>query len=353
MKLDDLLNRTSEWLNGTGPGSEIVVSSRIRLARNLEKLPFSHWANKKQQEEILHLCREAVEKSNYLKGAAFFELKGLSAVDRQFLVERYLISPEHAAEDGGARAVAVTENEMVSIMINEEDHLRLQVIQSGFDLREAWRVMEAIDGELEGLLRIAFAPPWGYLTSCPTNAGTGLRASVMLHLQGLVMTGQVNRMLAAIAKLNLNARGLYGEGTEASGNFFQISNQVALGQKETDIIDNIERVIRQIVNYEESSRRRLLEDGRPLLEDQVYRACGLLKNARIVSTAEAVNLLSTIRLGAETGLVKDVSRSTLNELFVLIQPAHLQKREGRPLRAAERDEIRAGLLRERLEGRCA
>ncbi len=239
MQLNDLLNHTSEWLKGTGPNADIVISSRIRLARNLEKLSFPHWANKKQGEDVLAAIEGAISKDDYLKKTTIFKLADVDNVDKQFLVERHLMSLEHS-QKADHRAVAIDDDEIVAIMINEEDHLRMQVMQSGFNLFEAWNIINKIDDSLSKELPFAFLPDWGYLTACPTNAGTGMRGSVMLHLPALVMTRAIDRVLAAIAKLSFTTRGLYGEGTQATGNFFQISNQVSMGHGEYEIIENIE-----------------------------------------------------------------------------------------------------------------
>ncbi|NOX96814.1 MAG: protein arginine kinase [Nitrospirae bacterium] len=349
MKLDDLVYRTSEWLKGQGPSSEIVMSSRVRLARNIDGMTFSHRASREKQAEVVSLVHSAVESSKFLRNSSFFDLSELGPLDCQFLRERHLISHE-LAESKGVRAVVVSDNEIVSIMINEEDHLRLQAIESGLQLMAAWRLIDGIESELDTQLRFAFSKEWGYLTACPTNAGTGMRASVMLHLPSLVLTKQISKVLQAITKLGLVARGLYGEGTEPLGNYFQISNQVTLGQAEEEIIDNIERVIKQIIGHEENARKILLSKGRrQLLEDKVFRAYGILKNVRIIDSSETVNLLSALRLGVDLGLTEDISRQAINELLIITQPAHLQKLQGRALSPAQRDVKRAELIRERLE----
>lgn len=348
MKLNDLIYQSGEWLKGTGPNSEMVMSSRVRLARNLDGMPFAHWARRDKQLAVMSLVRPAIESTKILKTSLFIDLNELNSLDRQFLLERHLISHE-LAEGKGVRAVVIGEREMVSIMVNEEDHLRLQCIQSGLQLTDAWRLMDRIESELDAKLKFAFSRNWGYLTACPTNAGTGMRASVMLHLPSMVLTKQMARVLQAITKLGLVARGLYGEGTEPSGNYFQISNQVTLGQSEEEIIDNIERVIKQIIGHEENARKSLLSKGRRQLEDRVFRAYGILKNVRIIDSTETINLLSALRLGVDLGLTKDVRRQTLNELFIITQPAHLQKIHGKTLTPGQRDMKRAELIRERLK----
>ena len=240
------------------------------------------------------------------------------------------------------------QDEVVSIMINEEDHLRMQVMKSGFDLKQAWEIINEIDGELGNMLDFAYSVDFGYLTACPTNTGTGMRASVMLHLPSLVMTKQIGKVLQAITKLSLTARGLYGEGTEASGNFFQISNQVSLGHREEDIIDNIERIIKQIVDHEQGARDTLFSQNREALEDRIWRAYGTLKSAHIITSNETVDLLSLVRVGVDLGIIKQLDRTLINELFVITQPAHLQKLEKKKLSPNQRDVKRAEIIREKL-----
>ncbi len=362
MTLSDLVQQTGEWLRGSGPKGEIVMSSRIRLARNLNGHPFPHWAKAAQRAQILHRVEEAVGTSSYLKGSLFLKWEELSDLDRLFLVERHLISREHAAggPSGAAsdsrsqaigknqKAAVIGDQEIVALMVNEEDHLRLQVLQSGFNLREAWAVLSQVERELETKLPYAFSPDWGYLTACPTNVGTGMRASAMLHLPSLVMTKQINRVLHAITKLGLTARGLYGEGTEAAGNFFQISNQVSLGISEEEILDNLDRLVGQVIEQEEAARKALLAQSREGLEDRIWRAFGTLKSAYLITSSETVELLSLVRLGVDLGLITSLDRGRVNRLFIQIQPAHLQKLEGRALTPSERDARRARLLRESL-----
>jgi len=348
MKIEDLLNHTSEWLKGTGPNSEIVLSSRIRLARNLENIPFPHWANKKQTEEVLLAVSKAIEKNNYLKGLTIFNLSDLDNLDKQFLIERHLISQEQAQKKDN-KAVIIDNDEIISIMVNEEDHLRIQVMQSGFNLFETWNIINRIDDCLAEELPFAFLADWGYLTACPTNTGTGMRASVMLHLPALVMSRQINRVLAAISKLSFTTRGLYGEGTQAMGNLFQVSNQVSLGHSEEEIINNINALIRQIIEQEMQARQALLSKSRAVLEDRINRSFGILKNAHIISSQETIELLSMVRLGLDLEIIRNIDRRTINELFIITQPAHLQKIERKRLSAEERDIKRAEIIRSRLK----
>ncbi len=355
-ELDQLLQHTSEWLRGVGPVSEIVVSSRIRLARNLEKIPFTTRATKQSQADVLRVVKDALPQVTSLNQATLFELGELDEVDRQFLVERHLISREHATH-AEHHAVTVGHGEVISIMVNEEDHLRIQVMQSGLNLRDAWTIMDALDDELSAALPFAYSTDWGYLTCCLTNAGTGMRASVMMHLPALVITKQINKVLHAITKLGLTARGLYGEGTEAQGNFFQISNQVTLGRTEEELIENIERILKQVLDHEQTAREGLVANNRLQLEDRIWRAYGLLRYAQTITSNETLDLLSAVRLGVDLGMMtngvlgKPLDRSAVNDLLIFSQPAHLQKLEGGKLSAKERDIKRATLVRKRLGGK--
>ena len=346
-ELDELLTKTSEWLRGTGPVSDIVMSSRVRLARNLEQLPFATRATEASQTEALRIIREGIEKTDSLKPARVFLMGDLDELDRQFLVERHLVSREHASRQDH-RAVAVGTGEVVSIMVNEEDHLRIQVMQSGLALQQAWALIDALDDELAANVPYAYSSEWGYLTCCLTNTGTGLRASIMVHLPALVMTKQINKVLHAITKLGLTARGLYGEGTEAQGNFFQISNQVSLGRSEEELVENIERILKQVIEHEQTARDTLAANNRMQLEDRIWRAYGILRHAQTINSNEALDLLSAVRLGVDLEVMKELNRSTINELFLFSQPAHLQKLEGGRLSAHDRDTKRAALIRRRL-----
>ncbi|MDP3919677.1 MAG: protein arginine kinase [Candidatus Omnitrophota bacterium] len=348
-QVDVFINQTAEWLRAAGPDSDIVVSSRLRLARNISGFPFLQKMSVPQQQEVVEKVKVATETCVGLKEAYYLRSTDLSELDRQFLVERHLISREHATE-GGSKAVAITPDEVVSLMILEEDHLRLQTFQSGFSLGEAWKIIDVIDNELEAELDFSFNPNLGYLTACPTNVGTGLRASCMLHLPSLVLTKQVHKVLQALTKLNFAARGLYGEGTQATGNFFQFSNQITLGQREEEMIDNLERVIRQVIAHEKEARQFLRSKRKVKFEDQIWRAVGTLKSSRIISSSEATQLLSLVELGIDMDLVKSsLTQQEWSGLFLLIQPAHLQKINKKKLNSSERDICRADLIRERLK----
>jgi protein arginine kinase len=346
--IDELIHHTSEWLKGSGPYSDIVISSRVRLARNLNGIPFPHRLNKKQAEKVLEMVEEATKKIDFLKNSIFIRMQDLDSIDKQFLIERHLISYDHARPDN-QRGLVLEESEVISIMVNEEDHLRIQVMQSGFNLFEALSIINRIDDALSENLDFAFLPDYGYLTSCPTNTGTGLRGSVMLHLPALVMTRQINRMLSAIAKLSFTTRGLYGEGSEAKGNFFQVSNQVALGHNEDEIISNLNALIRQVIEQEEMARQNLYTNQRAFLEDKIWRSFGILKSAHIISSQETIDLLSLVRLGVDLNIIKGLNRQAINRLFLITQPAHLQKIENKKLSSQERDLKRAEIIRKTLE----
>jgi protein arginine kinase len=345
-EIDRFLGQPVNWLCATGPESDVVISSRLRLARNLAAYPFLSRLVPEQREAILQEVAEAVKTSNFLKTAYFIPSTKLPELDRQFLLERHLVSRELFLEEGNS-AVAITPDEMVSLMVIEEDHLRLQVFQSGLNLAETWRIADEIDSELEKELDYAFDGTLGYLTACPTNVGTGIRASCMLHLPSLVLTKQVHKVLQALSKLNLAVRGLYGEGTQASGNFFQFSNQITLGQPEEEIISNLEGVIRQVITHEREAREYLKKKRKSKMEDQIWRALAVLKAARMISSSEAIQLLSLVQVGIDVGVLEgQVSHTDLNQLFLLIQPAHLQKMSGKELGTSERDARRAMRIRE-------
>lgn len=347
MNLDDLLRASGEWLRGGGPEADIVISSRIRLARNLAVFPFTNRASAHQKAEIEHSLRERFAKLEFSPPLAYWGLGNLSALDRQLLVERQLISRE-LANGEGPRGVALVPQETVSVMVNEEDHLRLQVMRSGFALDEAWKDIDCLDDAIEQRVSYAFHDEFGYLTACPTNVGTGMRASVMLHLPALVLTKQIEKVFRALQKINLAVRGLYGEGSRASGDFYQISNQVTLGKSETTILGEIREVIPQIIAYERQARGALTRENRQALQDKVARAFGTLCSATMMTSEETMDLLSSVRLGINLGLLEEISIPTVNELFIQTQPAHLQKLTGKPLDGEERNSARASFLRNRL-----
>ncbi len=348
MKFSNVLATAGEWLRGEGPHHQVVISSRVRLARNLRSRPFPGWAKKAERTSILELVRPRVEELPEMQDSFSESLQDLSALDRQVLVERHLISREHTAKGVGS-AVVINRRQTLSIMINEEDHLRMQSIRSGLQLKQAFKLVDKIDSALESKLEFAYDPRLGYLTACPTNVGTGMRASAMLHLPGLVLSELINQVIQAVSKIGLAVRGLYGEGTEAMGNLFQISNQTTLGEREDDIINRLSKVIETIIEKEHDARQVLLQKKPNTLSDQIGRAYGVLTYAHAMASKEALNLLSIIKLGVDLGAFPEERRFSIDELFIETQPAHLQKTSQQKLNAEERDHLRAQIIRERLK----
>lgn len=339
----------SEWMKGSGPESDIVISSRIRLARNLRNHPFPMLATNDQSQEVLNKAL-AVLQDDVLQSISRFEalkLSDMNELEKKVLVEKHLISPNLANESRNG-AVFLSENEAVSIMINEEDHLRIQCLYPGFQIKEAWDLAGQIDDVFESRLNYAFDERRGFMTSCPTNVGTGIRASVMLHLPALVLTQQINRILSAITQVGLTVRGIYGEGSEAVGNLFQISNQITLGQSEEEIIDNLYKVVKQIIEHERAARERLMLESKTRITDRVYRSFGILSYAAVIDSKEAAQRLSDVRLGIDLGLIQETSANILNELVVMTQPGFLQQYAGAKLTPEERDLRRAEMIRQRI-----
>jgi len=345
MNLDDLIRTSGEWLRGTGPESDIVMCSRIRLARNLADFPFTNRASRGEKGEIESTFRAIIDNEAF--ELSYLDVNGMTPLERQFLVERQLISRELATAEG-PRGVAIGPRENISTMVNEEDHLRIQVMLSGFSLHDIWERINRLDDQLEGQIAYAFSSQLGYLTACPTNVGTGIRVGVMLHLPALVQTKQIDKVFRALQKINLAVRGLYGEGTQAFGDFYQISNQQTLGKSEVELIRNLSDVVPQIIQYERTARQALLNERRQHLHDQVSRAYGVLKTAQTISSEETMHLLSSVRMGINLGLIDDLAIATVNELFIQTQPSHLQKIQGTELGVEERNVARASYLRSRL-----
>jgi protein arginine kinase len=331
-----------------GPHDRIVMSSRVRLARNLRDHAFPGWAKKPERVKVLETVLPAVIAMPEMSDSFAEAMDNLTALDKQLLVERHLISREHAAKNVGSGLV-VNRAETFSVMINEEDHLRMQALRPGFQTREAWQAVDKLDSALEKKLNFAFDNELGYLTACPTNLGTGIRVSAMLHLPGLVLAEQINPIIQSVNKLGLAVRGLYGEGTEALGNVFQVSNQMTLGESETVIVERLEKVLSQIIEHEENARQTLMEKKPKVVFNHIGRAYGILANAHSISSKETMNLLSLLRLGVDMELFPGTQRSLVDELFLITQPAHLQKQVSDKLSAEERDLIRADMVRERLK----
>ncbi len=348
MTIDEMARVASPWLDGQTDWCESVVSARVRLARNLAGLSFCHRAKSEDLATARDRIRDAVMGSNTLANGSYLVMSELEDLDRQFLVERHLISQEQA-EKSVVRAVVVGDSEMLSVMINEEDHLRLQSMQSGFQSTEAWRLVNRLDDELDKRLDFAFSCEWGYLSACPTNTGTGMRASMLVHLPALVLTGQINRVIQGISQMGLAVRGFYGEGSDVMGNLFQISNRTSLGTSELDIIQSLDNIVRQVLRMEARGREILLRDARPQIEDKIWRAYGLLKYARRITSQEVMSLSSAVRLGKCIGIIDSISIGALNRMLFVSQPAHLQKRLRRKMNPGERDEERASMVRRILE----
>ena len=348
MKIDELLSKPSEWVRSDSPNSKIVMTSRVRLARNLRNVPFPGWAKKPDRQRALDLMRPVVEALPEMASCFSDSLDNLAALDKQMLVERHLISREHAAKNAGS-GIVINDKETICVMINEEDHLRMQAIKSGLQLKSVFKTIDKVDTELEEQLDFAFSPRLGYLTACPTNVGTGMRASAMVHLPAMVLSDQINQVVQAVNKLGLAVRGLYGEGTEALGNFFQVSNQTTLGEREADVIERLNKVILQIIEHEENARCTLLEKKPRLVYDQVDRSYGILSQAHTISSKESLNLLSLMRMGVDLELLPAATRTIVDELFIAVQPAHVQRIAERKLTAEERDSSRAELIRQRLQ----
>jgi len=348
MDIHDFLIPPAESARRKGPHDRIVMSSRVRLARNLKEAAFPGWAKKPERIRLLEMIRPAIESLPEMKEAFSATMDNLSTLDKQILVERHLISREHAAKSAGSGLV-LNREETLCFMINEEDHLRMQALRPGLQLRQAWTAIDQADSALERKLEYAFNPEVGYLTACPTNIGTGIRVSAMLHLPGLVLAEQINPIIQSVNKLGLAVRGLYGEGTEALGNVFQVSNQMTLGESEGAIVERLEKVLAQIIEHEENARGTLLEKKPKMVYNHIGRAYGILANAHSISSKETMNLLSLMRLGVDVNLFPGVDRALVDEMFILTQPAHLQKQHSEKLSAEERDLLRADMVRERLK----
>ncbi len=349
MDLRDLDRRGGEWLRGHGPRSEIVISSRVRLARNLSGYPFLTRATEDQRREIVQRTRGPLAELELRSKPFYVDMEAAGDMLGGFLVERHLISRE-LQHGRGPRGVAFGSDEVVSVMVNEEDHIRIQAVRSSLCLTETFRVAVAVDKMLEQKLDFAASRRYGYLTACPTNVGTGMRASVMLHLPAMVRMKQIEKLFNAARRTDMTVRGFYGEGTMASGDLYQISNQVTLGVTEEDILATLERILPKILDYERRCRDELTSERRRLrLEDACQRALATLRAARILSTEEAMQNLSIARLGVVTGLLPELPLEKVNELFVLAQPAHVQKLGGHLMETVERDAARADFVRKALD----
>ncbi len=343
----DLLNQQGEWLRSEGPESDVIISSRARLARNLARFPFLTVCDTKMRNDIAAYIGERLQHVKFEKDVHYFGLTDLGLIDRYILAERHLISRDHVNLDG-ERGVVVSRDETMSIMVNEEDHIRMQVMRSGYQLDEVWNEVNELDNRLGEHLHYAFDSRFGYVTCCPTNMGTGMRISVLMHLPAIVFSKKLEQVLQTLARVRYSIRGFFGEGTAPVGDFFQISNQVALGRTEEDIVQEMKMAIPEIIRFERGWREKLLREQSHALEDKIYRAYGVLKNAHSISSEETLELLSTIRLGINLKISSEIPIKVINELVVKTQPNHLQRICGRTLQQAERDVERARMIRDSL-----
>ena len=346
MNLDALIKQPSSWLR-VGEDGGIVVSSRIRLARNLRDAAFPGWAGAEECEKLWQKLMPVLRAVPSLQPADAVGMGEVDELGKAILFERHLISRDHA-EKGRGSGLVFRADEGLSVMVNEEDHLRLQAMRPGLDLKGTWEEIDRLDNEIDAKVDYAFSAQLGYLTACPTNVGTGLRASVMLHLPGLMLTNELNPILKGLGKIGLAVRGVGGEGTEATGNMFQVSNQMTLGDNEPSIIASLEQVVQEIIEHERNARVRLMDKKATIVRDHVGRSFGILSHAHILTSKEALDMLSGLRLGIDLGIFTSIDRKTVDELMLITQPGHLQKIEMKALKPKERDKVRAGLVRSRL-----
>lgn len=340
------------WLDASGPFSDIVLSTRVRLARNLQGHAFGRRVEDEERMRILSAVQDAAKKGLLLRDGMSVDIASLPALSRQVLLERHLVSRELLGVSGAGpfagAGLIIGPSQQAGLMVNEEDHMRLQSLMSGLRLQEAHAQVDALDEELGAELPIAYHHEFGYLTSCPTNVGTGLRASVLVHLPGLVLTKEIGKVLQGIGQVGLTFRGLYGEGSEVVGNFFQISNQTTLGKPEDDLVDHLQKIVERVIRYEQHARSVLMREAPAVMEDKIWRAYGLLRYARSLSFDEVMNLLSGVRLGVSMKLLSGVSVYTLNKIMIYAQPAHLEQVAGRALTDQESDLHRAAYVRRTL-----
>ncbi|MBS3968963.1 MAG: protein arginine kinase [Clostridia bacterium] len=341
MDKEKLVLLNDRWIAEEGYYSDVVISSRIRLARNLLDLPFPQLMKQEDINTLFQMIANTIE--GIQPELELWQLKDLNKLEKRILVEKHLISPDHSEKGKGA--VLFNRDRAISVMVMEEDHLRIQVILPGLDLSEAFKMADEMDDLLEERLDIAFNEKYGYLTSCPTNVGTGLRASVMLHLPGLVLTKQASRILSALTQVGVVVRGIYGEGTEALGNLFQISNQITIGRSEDEIINNLYSIVLKIIDQEKAARVLLAREIETVLADRVYRAYGILTNARIITSEEALSLLSDLKLGIDLKIIDGIETNIFQKVMISMQPAYLQYSMGKEMSPMERDVNRSQTIR--------
>lgn len=346
MHIEDLVYNAASWLSGEEDDDGMVVSCRARLARNVAGWTFAPKTTLEDQEKIIEQVLSAAQNCRPMRDAAFLQMNALQANQRQLLVERHLISPV-LAKSKGQRGVLFNADESLSVMINEEDHLRLQAILPGLQTHAAWQRVDALDDALRSELEWAQSKRWGFLTACPTNTGTGLRISVLIHLPALVLTEDMERVMRGLTRMTFAVRGFYGEGTNAIGNLFQLSNQATLGVAEGEIVEKLSEVTQQIIGHEKEAQAALLADAPAQVEDKVWRAYGILQHARVLSGKEFMSLLSAVRLGCSLGLIDGLPLGFINQLMIVTQPSHLQAESRAELSSVERGVRRAELVRRR------
>ncbi|HEY8363638.1 MAG TPA: protein arginine kinase [Tissierellaceae bacterium] len=336
-----------KWLDGTGLDEDVVVSTRLRLARNLANYRFPNFMNNDEAEAVTNEILNCMKDNVYEVPYKFYRIRDLSDTERSAFVEDHLISP-NLANNLNTGSFLLRNDEKATVMINEEDHIRIQVLLPGLNFEKGWEMASSIDDSLEGKVEYAYHEKFGYLTACPTNVGTGLRASVMVHLPCITMTGHINSIIEELTKIGLTVRGIYGEGTKALGNIFQISNQTTLGESEEEIIKKLNRVVREIISRERSTRVYMLDKRNHQMEDMIYRSYGILKYGRIISSQEAMNHLSNVKLGCDLGVIDYIKSKDIVKLMIEIQPANIQRAANRDLTYEERDIYRAELIRKKL-----
>jgi protein arginine kinase len=346
-EIEPIINARAELTDGGMPGEPIVLSTRIRLARNLAQYAFPGRSSDEMRRKVQGICFDALEKSELLASSHRLDLEQLDKLSSQVLVERRLISRE-LTEKPSAAGVTISRDQHLSIMINEEDHLRLQAVRSGFNLRKAWADINALDSELENFVDYAFSRDLGYLTACPTNVGTGMRASAMLHLPGLVFGEHMEQVVRMVNQLGMAVRGCFGEGSEATGSIFQISNQQTLGESEDTILNRLINVLHAIIEQEKNARQVFLENNPSVICDKMGRAFGILMNACLLNSEEAMSMLSMLRLAIDLRMLPEIHRDTVDRLMIESQPGHIQFSAHGEIDPNGRDIARAQYIREQL-----
>ena len=344
MKIDTIIQSEAELTHSAEPPTPVVLSSRIRLARNLVGYPFPAWASDSQREELFEQIQEVLQKLPQMQNACCFRMEELCDLEKQVLVERHLMSRELSSAEHGA-GIVISQDQSLAVMVNEEDHIRIQAVRSGFNLEEIWTNVDSMDSAIENRIQYAFSSEFGYLTACPTNVGTGIRASVMMHMPGLVLIENMEQVIRALNQIGLTVRGVLGEGSEASGSVFQISNQQTLGESEMEIIQRMKNVIKTIIEQENNARMRLLEKNARKILDKIGRSYGALQNAHILSSSEAMNLLSLMRMAIDFEMLPENYRTHVDRLFIESQPGHVQYNTHDEVASDKRDALRADYLR--------